>query len=114
VTPDGIASTPADRAALGTIVTRFPGLASAVHAQVTRLLATVIPTGDGAIATEGQLDELLGSVVTRIVAGSRGLRADPPTELDELVGAMVLLLARNSGAQARGRLVKRVLGVNRN
>jgi hypothetical protein len=52
--------TPADRATLGTIVTRFPGLAAAVHAQVTRLLATVLPAGDGAIATESQLDELLG------------------------------------------------------
>jgi hypothetical protein len=49
-------------------------------------------------------------VVARVVAGSGGLRADPPTELDELVDAMVGLLARNSVAQARGRLVERVLG----
>jgi hypothetical protein len=67
--------TPADRATLGTIVTRFPGLAAAVHTQVTRLLAAVLPASDGAIATEGQLDELLGSVVARVVARSSGLRA---------------------------------------
>jgi len=87
-------------ATLGTIVTRFPGLgASVVPAQVSRLLATVLPVGDGAIATERQLDELLGSIVERVVAGSGRLRGDPPTELDELVDAMVLLLARNSVAQ---------------
>jgi hypothetical protein len=45
--------TSADRVTLGTIVTRFPGLASAVHAQVTRLLVAILPAGDGAIATEG-------------------------------------------------------------
>jgi hypothetical protein len=44
---------------------------------------------------------LLESVVVRVVAGSSGLRADPPTELDDLVDAMVGLLARNSVAQAR-------------
>jgi hypothetical protein len=93
--------TPADRATVGAIVTRFPGLTSAVHTQVTRLLAAVLPAGDGAIATEDQLDALLESVVARIVAGSGTLRADPPTETDELVDTMVLLLARNSVAQAR-------------
>jgi hypothetical protein len=98
--------TSGERATLGTIVTRFPGLASAVHAQVTRLLAAVLPAGAGAIANEGQLDELLGSVVERVVARSGGLRADPPTELDELVDAMVLLLARNSVAQARPGLAQ--------
>ncbi len=102
--------TPAERATLGTIVTRFPGLASAVHAHVARLLAAVLPAGDGAIATEGQLDELLESVVARVVAGSGTLRADPPTELDDLVDAMVGLLARNSVARARAGLVERVLG----
>jgi len=85
--------TPADRATLGTIVTRFPGLASAVHAQVTRLLAAVLPAGAGALAN---------------------LRGDPPTELDELVDAMVPPLARNSVAQARPGLVERVLGAKWN
>jgi hypothetical protein len=42
------------------------------------------------------------------------LRGDPPTESDELVDAMVLLLARNSVAQARGRLVEQVVGAKRN
>jgi len=106
--------TPADRATLGTIVTRFPGLASAVHAQVARLLAAVLPAGAGAIATEAQLDALLESVVARVVAGSGRLRGDPPTETDDLVDAMVGLLARNSVAQARARLVERVLGAKRN
>jgi hypothetical protein len=81
--------TPADRATLGTILTRFPGLASTVHAQVTLLIAAALPAGDSAIATEAQLDALLESVVGRVVAGSRGLRADPPTALDDLVDAMV-------------------------
>ncbi len=98
--------TPADRATLGAIVTRYPGLAAAVHAQVTRLLAAVLPAGDGAIATEGQLDELLESVVERVVAGSGKLRDDPPTALDDLVDAMVLVLARHSVAQARPGLVE--------
>jgi len=106
--------TPADRATLGTIVTRFPGLASVVHAQVTRLIAAVLPAGDGAIATEGQLDALLESVVARVVAGSSTLRSDPPTETDELVDTMVLRLARNSVSRARAELVARVLGAKRN
>ena len=106
--------TPADRATLGTIVTRYPGLASAVHAQVTRLLAAVLPADDGAIATEGQLDALLESVMGRVVAGSGPLRADPPTETDELVDTMVLLLARHSVAQARPGLAARVVGAKQN
>jgi len=36
--------------------------------------------------------------------------ADPPTETDELVDTMVLLLARHSVAQARPGLVARVVG----
>jgi hypothetical protein len=106
--------TPADRATLGAIVTRFPGLASAVHAQVTRSIAAILPAGDGAIAPEGQLDALLESVVARVVAGSGGLRADPPTELDDLVDAMVGRLARHSVAQARPGLAEWVLGAKRN
>jgi len=69
--------------------------------------------GHGAIATEGQLEELLGSVVVRVVAGSSGFRADPPTDLNEL-DTMVLLLARHSVAQARPGLVEQVLGAKRN
>jgi len=65
---------PAERATLGTIVTRFPGLAAAVHAQVTRLVAAVLPAGDGAIATEDQFDALLESVVARVLAGGGQLR----------------------------------------
>jgi len=53
-------------------------------------------------------------VVARVVAGSGALRGDPSTELDELVDAMVLLLARNSVTQARPGLVARVLGAKRN
>jgi hypothetical protein len=44
--------TPDERATLGKAVTRFPGLVSAVHAQVTRLLAAVLPAANGAIATD--------------------------------------------------------------
>jgi hypothetical protein len=108
------AVTAADRATPEKIVTRYPGLASAVHVQVTRLLAAVLPAGDGAIATEAQLDALLESVVAPVVAGSAHLRADPPTRTDELVDTMVLLLARNSVAQARSALLERVLGAKRN
>jgi hypothetical protein len=53
-------------------------------------------------------------VVARVVAGSGRLRADPPTELDELVDAMVLLPGWNSMAQARPRLLTRVAGSKRN
>jgi hypothetical protein len=106
--PDAL--TPADRATIGKIVTRYPGLAAAVHAQVTRLIAIVLPASDGAIATEAQLDALLESIVARVVVGSGKLRADPPTATDELVDTMVLLLARHSVAQARAGLVARVVG----
>jgi hypothetical protein len=106
--------TPAARVTLAAIVTRYPDLASAVHTQVTWLLDAVLPAGAGAIATEDQLDALLESVVARIVAGSGTLRADPPTETDELVDTMVLLLARHSAAQARPGLVSRVVGVKQN
>jgi hypothetical protein len=106
--------TPEDCATIGKIVAQYPGLASAVHTQVTRLLAAVLPAGDGAIATEDQLDALLESVVARLVAGSGQLRADPPTETDELVDTMVLLLARNSAAQARPALGARVVGAKQN
>jgi hypothetical protein len=53
-------------------------------------------------------------VVARVVAGSGRLRGDPPTELDELVDAMVLLLARHSVALARSGLVERALEAKRN
>jgi hypothetical protein len=44
----------------------------------------VLSAGDGAIATEAQLDALLESVVTRVVAGSELARSDPPTGLEEV------------------------------
>ena len=112
--PTPRALTPADRARLEQIASRYPGLAAAVHAHVTRLLVTVLTAADGAIATEDQLDSLLESVVARVVIGSGTLRADPPTETDELVGTMVLLLARDAVEQARPGLVAQVLGAKQN
>jgi hypothetical protein len=48
------------------------------------------------------------------VAGSASLRTDPPTETDELVDTMVLLLTSDSVAQAQPRLLQRVVGAKRN
>lgn len=76
--------TPAARAFIGKIVARYPGEAAAVHAQVIRLLAAVLPTGDDAIATAEQLDALLESVVARGVVGKgRPSTMMLPTETDE-------------------------------
>jgi len=108
-----VALTDDERAAIGRIVSRYPGLASAVHAHVTRLIQAAIPSADGAIATDAELDDLLGSVIERVVAGSARLRSDEPNELDEQVDAMVLLLARNSVARARPHLVERVARAKR-
>jgi hypothetical protein len=66
-----------------------------------RLLTTVLSADAGAIATEDQVDALLESVITRAMAGRGQLRADPPTETDQLVDATVLLLARHSVARLR-------------
>jgi hypothetical protein len=96
------------------IAARYPTLAADVETQVALLLAAVFPTADGAITTEVQLDALLEAVVARVVIGSGRLRADPPTETDELVDTMVLLLARDAVEQARPGLVARVLGAKRN
>ena len=50
-----------------------------------------------------QSSEVGGSVVDRVVAGRGALRSDPPTELDEVVDVMVLLLARDAVARGRSR-----------
>jgi hypothetical protein len=81
---------------------------------VTLLLAAVLPGADDAIATGAQLDALLESVVARVVIGCGRLRADPPTETDELVDTMVLLLARDAVERARSGLAARVLGAKGN
>jgi len=73
--------TSGQKVALGKIAARYPGLASAVRTQVTRLIDTVLPAADGAIATEAQIDPLLESVVERVVVGRGQSRSDPPTAL---------------------------------
>jgi hypothetical protein len=92
----------------------YPVLAAAVETRVTLLLAEVLPTADGAIATEAQLDALLESVVTRVVAENDQTRSDPPTELEEAVDTVVLLMASDAAERARPELVARVLGAKRN
>ena len=67
-----------DGATLERIAARYPALAAAVETQVTLMLTAVLPAADGAIATEGQLDALLESVVSRVVARSDQTRSDPP------------------------------------
>jgi hypothetical protein len=74
----------------------------------------VLRAGDGAIATEAQLDALLESVVTRVVAGTDQMQSDPPTELDEAVDVAVRLLARDAVERAQPELAARVLGAKRN
>ena len=69
------------------------------------MLAAVLPTADGAIATEGQLDALLESVVVRVVTGRDQTRSDPPTELGEAVDVAVRLLARDAVERAQPGLV---------
>jgi hypothetical protein len=49
---------PTDRTTLERLVVRYRALAAGVEIQVTLLLAAVLPAGDGAIATEDQLDVL--------------------------------------------------------
>jgi len=102
--------TPDESATLGKIAAGFPGLAEAVRTQVARVIATVLPAADGAIATEAQLDALLESVIERVVIGRGQSRSDPPTDLDVAVDAMVLLLVRDAVARRRLELVERVLG----
>jgi hypothetical protein len=106
--------TPDERAMLELIAACYPALAAAVETQATLLLAEVLPVADGAIATEAQLDVLLESVVTRVVAASDQTRSDPPTELEEAVDTVVLLMAREAVEQARPGLVARVLGAKQN
>jgi hypothetical protein len=95
-----------ERAAVGKIVTRFPGLASAVHAQVTRLVDDLLAAGDGTLTRSAQLDELLLKIVGQVVARTRNRRQSAPREPGESVDSMVLLLARNSVARARPRLLE--------
>src|SRR5262245_60361575 len=61
-----LALTADERAAIGRIVSRYPGLASAVHAHVTRLIQAAMPSTDDTIATEAHLDELLLAVIERV------------------------------------------------
>jgi hypothetical protein len=99
---------PDERATLATIVVRYPGLASTVHAQVRRLIETAASDAEGGLTSETQVAELLRQIVDRVVAGT-GPR-DPATQhvADDTVETMVRLLARSSAAGGRGRLVKRV------
>ncbi len=63
--------------------------------------------------TETQVDDLLGMLVDRIVAG--GVPEDrEATERDVLAGAMVLLVARHLLAEARADVVKRLVSVKEN
>jgi len=88
--------TSADRVTLERLVVRYPALTVAVETQVTLLPAAVLPAGDGAIATEAQLDALLESVVTRVVAGSELARSDPPTGLEEAVDVTRVAAVRDA------------------
>jgi hypothetical protein len=99
---------PDELATLATIVVRYPGLASTVHAQVRRLIETAAADGESVLTSETQVDELLRQIVDRVVAGT-GPR-DPATlhVADDTVETMVRLLARSSAAGARGWLVERV------
>ena len=106
--------TPDERAMLELIAACYPALAAAVEAQVTLLLAEILLAADGAIATEAQLDALLESVVARVVAGSDQARSDPPTELEEAVDTIMLLMARDAAERARPGLVAQVLGAKGN
>src|SRR5262245_25486539 len=77
------------------------GESASDETQVTQSIAAVLPAADGALASEAQLD---ASVVECVVAGTGKRRSDPPSELDEAVGAMVLLLEREAVARvAAGR-----------
>src|SRR5262249_45565922 len=95
------------------IAARYPALAAAVETQVRQLLPAILPAGDGAIATEAQLDALLEAVGARVGVGERE-RPEPLTTLDEAIDVMVLLLAGDAVARARPVLVGRVLGAKRN
>jgi hypothetical protein len=95
-----------ERATVGKIVTRFPGLASAVHAQVTRLVDELAPAGDRTLTRRAEVDELLLKIVERVLARTKNRRRGAAREPAESVDGMVLLLARNSAARARPRLLE--------
>ncbi len=66
---DPLILSPAERATLQHIVRHFPSLVEALREHVTALLDAVVPTVQGVVMTEAQIDDLLGTLVDRIVAG---------------------------------------------
>jgi hypothetical protein len=95
-----------ERAAVGKIVIRFPGLASAVHAQVTRLIDERAPVAEKTLTRPAEVDGFLLKIVEQVVARTKNRRRDAAREPGESVDGMVLLLARNSVARARPRLLE--------
>jgi hypothetical protein len=98
---------PDELATLATIVVRYPGLASTVHAQVSRLVEIATVGRRDGLTNEAQVDELLLRVIHRVVAGTGPRDPATPHIADDAVETMVRLLARSSAAQARRRLVER-------
>jgi hypothetical protein len=84
---------------LATIVVRYPGLASTVHAQVRRLV-DMAASGPKPPTSETQVDELLQRIVDRVVERTGPRDPATPHIADQTVETMVTLLARSS---ARGR-----------
>ncbi len=85
----------------------------ALREHVTALLGAVLPTVQGVVMTETQVDDLLGTLADRIVAG--GAPEDrEATEGDVLAGAMSMLVARHLLAEARADVVRRLVGVKAN
>jgi hypothetical protein len=95
-------------ATLATIVVRYPGLASTVHAQVRRLIETAASDAGTVLTSETQVDMLLQQIVDRVVAGTGPRDPATPHVADEVVERMVSLLARSSAARARIRLLEQV------
>jgi hypothetical protein len=99
---------PDELAALATIVVRYPGLASTVHAQVRRLIETTASDAESMLNSDTQVDDLLRQIVDRVVAGTGPRDPATPQVADDTVETMVCLLARSSAAAARGWLLERV------
>jgi hypothetical protein len=99
---------PDELATLATVVVRYPGLASTVHAQVRRLVGVATSSPEMTLTSETQVDELLGQIVDQVVEGTGPRDPATPQIVDEAVETMVLLLARSSAAGARRWLVERV------
>jgi hypothetical protein len=93
---------------LATIVVRYPGLASTVHAQVRRLVDLATSGPKALLTSETQVDELLRQIVDRVVEGTGPRDPATPHIADQTVETMVTLLARSSAARARDRLVEQV------